>query len=326
MKTFDILVPVYQNEANLSQTVPRLLSLRDDCLNEGYKLKIVFIDDGSTDNSYLILREFQKNNDCINLIKLTRNFGQIYAIQAGINHSKADCIGVISADLQDPETLFIEMLQKLKKNISLVIAERSNREESITQRFFSSLYWQIIRRYGVAGFPKGGFDFCLFSSNVAKSISTISEKNTNIFPAIFWLGYNYEIIKYKRNKREKGSSTWTLSKKIALTVDTLISFTKIPIRFITYTGIVVSFLSLLYVVFVVIFKLLGYGSFPLGWTSLVVFISFFFGVVLFSLGIISEYLQRILDEARGRPNYIIEEIISSDDYSSTLQGKGNDSI
>lgn len=309
-KKFAIVVPVYQNEANLDDTIPRLLSLQAKLPN--YNLELIFVDDGSTDNSYkLLIKYYEANKESIKIVKLTKNFGQIAAIQAGLKVVNCDCVGIISADLQDPPELFLEMIKKWEHGTSLVIAEREKRDENIIQTFTSNLYWKMVRKYAVQDYPLGGFDFCLLDKKIILDVNKINEKNTHILVLIFSLGYPYEIIYYVRKKRINGKSQWTFSKKIKLFIDTFIAFSYLPIRGISYLGLGISILSLFYGFSMGINKLI-YGNIYEGWTTIVVLLSSFGGLILLTLGIIGEYLWRILDEVRKRPNYVIEKILESE--------------
>ena len=308
-KIFSIVVPVYQNDANLDDTIPKLLSLQDRLPD--YNLELVLVDDGSTDNSYnLLIKYYNLHIDKIKIVKLTKNFGQIPAIQAGLKAASGDCAGIISADLQDPYELFIDMIRKWENGIKLIIGERENREVAIRQNFISMLYWKMVNKYAVKDYPLGGFDFCLIDKQIMKDINEINEKNTHIFALIFSLGYKYEIIPYTRKKRVAGKSQWTFPKKIKLLTDTFIAFSYLPIRGISYLGLGISALSFLYALVIAVSKFI-FGNKYEGWTTIVVLVSFFSGLILLTLGIIGEYLWRILDEVRKRPNYVIDKILEN---------------
>lgn len=308
-KTFSIVVPVYQNAANLDDTITNLLSLEQQI--QGYDIDLVFVDDGSTDNSYEILAKYYElNKDKVRIVRLTKNFGQVAAIQAGLKVVRGDCVGFISADLQDPYELFIDMIKKWESGVKLVIAERENREDSFVQNFVSSVYWKMVNKYAVKNYPAGGYDFCLIDKQIAENVNRIEEKNTHIFVLIFLLGYKYEIIPYTRKERTAGKSQWTLSKKIKLFVDTFVSFSYVPVRLISFTGLVVSLLSFIYALYIMLITIF-YGNPYAGWSSIAVLVSFLGGLILLTLGIIGEYLWRILDETRKRPNYVVDSVLQN---------------
>lgn len=310
-KKFSIIVPVYQNAGSLDWTIPELLKL-EKILTQ-YKLELVFVDDGSTDASYeYLLRHHLRHPDRIRIVKLTRNFGQNKAILAGLSVATGDCTGIISADLQDPPELFLEMIARWERGTKLVIAERKGRDDKGGMSLLSNLYWYLLRKYAIKDFPAGGFDFCLFDREVRDQLTHINEKNPVVFPLIFWLGYAHEIITYQRKARKAGKSQWSFGKKLKLTVDTFINFTYVPVKFISILGISVSFFSFSYA-FVVFFKRLFWEIEIQGWSTIVILISCFGGLILFSLGIIGEYLWRILEETRSRPNSVIDRIVEKND-------------
>jgi polyisoprenyl-phosphate glycosyltransferase len=303
-KLFSIVVPIYYNEDNLPYTIPRLKQLQASLPN--YDLEFVFVDDGSKDNSLQYLMEARETDPRIKVIKLSRNFGSMAAVQAGLEYANGDCVGIISADLQDPPELFIDMINNWEDGNKVVLATRSDREESFSQKLFSNSYYLMMDRFAIKGYPKGGFDFVLIDKQVVGELNKIKEKNTNIMSLIFWLGYSQNSVSYVRQKREHGKSRWTLSKKIKLFIDSFVSFSYSPIRFMSMIGVVTALLSFLYGVFVIINALFGYISLQ-GWTTIIALITFFLGLIMIMLGIIGEYLWRILDESRKRPPYVIDE-------------------
>ena len=183
-----IVVPVYYNELNLPETIPQLMGLSNQ-LHE-YRLELVFVDDGSKDHSLEILLEFQKkypNN--IVVIKLTRNFGSMAAIQAGFTVATGDCVGIITADLQDPPEMLIQMVHQWEKGHKAIFAIRQDREDSISQKIFSNSFYSLIRKFAIRDYPRGGFDFLLVDRQVVDEVNRIQEKNTNFMTLIYWLGF-----------------------------------------------------------------------------------------------------------------------------------------
>lgn len=306
-KVFSIVVPVYQNEANLNDTIPKLLELVK--LLPKYSIELVFVDDGSCDSSFRILEHyFTVHPDIIRIIKLTKNFGQTPAIQAGLKHASGDCVGIISADLQEPSEAFVEMIREWESGAMYVAGIRQHREEGLLHKMMSGIYWNLVRKFALPGFPSQGYDFCLLSRQVVNDINNINEKNSSIFVLIYWLGYKPVFIPIKRRIREKGRSQWSMWSKINFTVDTIIGFTYLPTRVISFMGFVMGIFSILYFG-VMLFFWFSLKTSPSGWMSVVGLLSLASSGILFSLGIMSEYLLRILDEARKRPLYVIEKVL-----------------
>jgi dolichol-phosphate mannosyltransferase len=235
------------------------------------------------------------------------------ALQAGLTVATGDCIGVIAADLQDPPELFLEMVRHWEQGVKAVFAVRSDREESFAQKNFSNLYYALINRFAVPGYPSGGFDFFLVDRQVIDEVNKIEEKNTNLMTLIFWLGYQAVFIPYVRRKREKGKSRWTLGKKVKLFVDTFVSFSYFPIRLFSFLGIIYAVLSFSYGAFIFV-SWLTFGIEVQGWVPMMLVLTFTAGLQMTLLGILGEYLWRNLDETRGRPLYVIDTI-----YADTEQ-------
>lgn len=301
-----IVVPVYFNELNLPDSIPALLGLREHLGETG--LELIYVDDGSGDGSLRVLVDFQQRfPDVIKIVKLTRNFGSMAAIQAGFRVAQGDCVGMISADLQDPPELFLEMFSRWKSGEKAVFAVRQDREESLSQRWFARTYYSLLRRYALPGYPPGGFDFCLIDRQLIGEINAMGEKNTHIMSLIYWLGFTPAIIPYTRRARQKGRSRWTMRKKVKLFVDTFVAFSYVPVRFVSMIGILTSLLALAYAVFQIVAKFV-YGTPVPGFSTTVVLIALTSGVQMIMLGVLGEYLWRILDESRKRPAYVIDRI------------------
>lgn len=310
MKTFSIIIPVYYNESNLPDTIPQLLALAEKLTN--FHLELVFVDDGSGDHSWNILLEFQKKHpQIIKIMKLTRNFGSMAAVQAGLKVASGDCVGVIAADLQDPPELFLEMEKYWENGIKAIFAVRQGREESFSQRLFSNTYYFLLKKMAIPDYPNGGFDVLLIDRQVVDELNKINEKNTNVFSLVFWLGFPYMLIPYVRRSRKKGQSRWTLTKKVKLFIDSFVSFSFVPIRFLSVSGLLVAFLSFVYGLFVII----AWFNFKIpvkGYVPLMLVLSFVSGLQITMLGVLGEYIWRVLDEVRARPSFVIDKVVTGD--------------
>jgi glycosyltransferase involved in cell wall biosynthesis len=315
-----IVVPVYHNELNLPDTIPKLLGLREKL---SYELELVFVDDGSRDRSLDILLKYQalhpKN---ILVVKLTRNFGAFSAIQAGFAKATGDCVGVIMADLQDPLELFLDMVKHWEQGIKAIFAVRGKRDDPKLSKFFSSTYYSLFRRFAIPGYPKGGFDYVLVDRQVVNDINRIHEKNTNIMSLIYWLGYSYVTIPYVRKKREKGKSKWTYGKRIKLAIDSFVAFSYFPIRLLSGLGLIFAFVAFVYGA-IVIYKW-WMGKIPIeGFTALMIVVAFTGGIQMIMLGVLGEYLWRVLDQSRRRPMYVIDRVFDSTVRQTDSQSSSN---
>ncbi len=306
MKKISIVIPVYFNESNLPDTIPQLLSLEEKLAE--YSLELVFVDDGSGDRSLDVLRDYQSRSpERIKVVKLTRNFGSMSAIQAGFTVATGDCVGMISADLQDPPEIFLDMISHWEKGSKAVFAIRQDREEHLVQKMLSNTYYSLIRKFALADYPNGGFDFFLVDRQVVVDLNRIQEKNTNIMTLVYWLGYKPVMIPYIRRQRTKGKSRWTLAKKVKLFIDTFVAFSFVPIRILSALGLLVAVGSFIYGGYV-LFYWYFYGIEVKGYVPIVVALAFNSGLQMAMLGVLGEYLWRTLDEVRRRPQFVIDEI------------------
>jgi glycosyltransferase involved in cell wall biosynthesis len=307
MPTISIIIPCYFNEKNIPITTKELIE-NERHFGDDVIFEYVMIDDGSEDNTYDELRNFKKSYpEKIKLIKLSGNFGSYNAILAGMEYATGDCIVVISADLQDPPSLIVKMYDYWNKGIKLVLANREQREDNYFDKQFSNLYHKLIQKYGIKNMPSGGFDFCLFDRKLKDDVLAMKEKNTNTLFLLVWLKYDFVSIPYKRMKREVGKSRWTFPKKIKLLVDSFVSFSFAPIRLITVLGFILGIGSLCYALFIFIIKALDGVAVP-GWSALMVVLLLVSAFIMISIGILGEYLWRILDQVRPRPIYVVEKV------------------
>ena len=318
MKKLSIIVPIYYNELNIPGLLERLVALKDRIHN--YDFEFIFVDDGSEDASFNLLADAQLSDKRIKIIKLSKNFGSMAALQAGLNFVTGDCAGIIAADLQDPPELFQEMLKKWEGGSRVIMAHRQGRSEKPLLKACSNIYYYLLRTFALPGYPKGGFDFVLIDRQVVEELNNMAEKNTNVMNLIFWLGHKRDSVSYVRLERKHGTSRWTLTKKIKLFIDSFISFSYIPIRIISIIGIITAMISFTFGSYTAFLRL--FSNVPVqGWTSIITLITMLMGLIMVMLGIIGEYLWRILDESRERPNFVIDRILIDEHESQTPEKK-----
>jgi dolichol-phosphate mannosyltransferase len=273
------------------------------------EFEYIMVDDGSKDNTIALLKSFKQTYpDKIKIIKLSGNFGSYNAIQAGMKHATGDLNVVITDDLQDPPELMLQMVNYWRKGFKLVIANRSEREDSLINRFFAELFQKMIKRFALPNMPKGGFDYCLFDKKLREEVVSLNESNTNSLYLLLWLKYDFVSIPYTRRKRVIGKSRWTISKKIKLFIDSFVSFSYFPLRLITISGLLLGLISFVYATYVIFARLSGLIAVQ-GWTTLMVVFLLVSAFQMTALGIIGEYLWRNLDLSRKRPPYIIDEVL-----------------
>lgn len=299
-----IIVPVYYNEENL---LPLYNDLNEKVLQKiDIDYEIVFVDDGSKDNSYKVMTELAKLNDKIVTVKLSRNFGEHAAILAGLSKCTGDCAVRKAADLQEPSEMILSMLEKYKEGNKVVLAVREDRDEPASQKMFSNLYAFLMRKFALPNYPKGGFDSFLIDRQVIDLLIEMKEKNTSLMGQVLWSGFQTATVPYTRLKRTIGKSRWTLSKKIKLVFDSLLGFSYFPIKFITGAGLVSFCSSIIWLLVVLYQKITGIINVE-GYTSILILILMSFGIIMLSIGVLGEYMWRMFDATRNRPPFIIDE-------------------
>lgn len=307
MSFVSIVVPVYHNAASLPDLLAKFQNLAEE--NQQDSFEFIFVDDGSQDNSYEVLRQLAVAESRMQIIKLSRNFGSNSAIIAGLSQSKGDAVAVIAADLQDPPELLREMLQHWRDDQKVVLAARAIRDDpKITVLLADTFYW-LFRRYAIKTMPKRGFDFFLIDRQVCDLVNNIGEANPYLMGMILWLGFDPYVIYYHRSGREKryGVSMWTLAKKIKYFVDSFVAFSYFPMHVATLLGFVLSCLGILYALLIISMALFWHIN-AQGWSSLMVVLLIVSGTQMVMIGILGEYLWRNLDETRNRPRFIIDQI------------------
>lgn len=299
-----IVIPVYYNEKNLEPLYEDIKKKVIDVID--YEYEIVMVNDGSKDDSWKVMQNLAERDKNIRIISLSRNFGSHAAILCGISHCTGDCAIIKAADLQEPTELVLEMVESWKKGNNVVLAVREGREESKSQTFFANFYYDLVRKTALPNMPKGGFDVYLIDRKVITVLENLDEKNSALTGQLLWSGFKTDIVYYTRLAREIGESKWTLKKKIRLVMDTLFSFSSLPITAVLAVGVGSMVVAIIWAVVVLVSKLCGAIAVS-GWTSLFIFSLFSFGVTMMTLGILGEYLWRTFDASRNRPPYIIEE-------------------
>jgi polyisoprenyl-phosphate glycosyltransferase len=319
-----IVIPVYNNAASLHDLIVKLNSIATQ--NPEDQLEYIFVDDGSRDESYLILQTETFSDARIRVVKLSRNFGSNAALLAGLGQARGQAIAAIAADLQDPPELIHEMLSLWRQGNKVILAARQSRDDGWLNDRISDAFYTLFRRFAIETMPKRGFDFFLIDRQVCDIINSIQENNTYLMGLILWLGFAPKTIYYNRSAREEhyGRSMWTISKKIKYFIDSFVSFSYFPVRVASLTGFVVSTVGLIYAVLLVFLRL-AHGIIPEGWTSLMVVLMVVSGVQMMMIGILGEYIWRNLDETRKRPRFIIEKTIENYAEADPTSAKRNNS-
>lgn len=298
-----VVTPAYNEADNLPVLYDRLSQVLG-CMNLDWEW--IVVDDHSTDETYEVISDIAKSDSRVQGIRLARNFGSHTALTCGLRQAKGDCAVMMAADLQDPPEVLPELVTKWREGSQVVWAARARREgETASTLAFASLFYLLMRHVvGLKEMPASGADFFLIDRRVLDALGQFSENNASIIALITWMGFRQTTISYDKQARLYGRSGWTLGKKLKLVVDSITSFTYLPIRLMSYLGFIVALTGFAYAG-VVVFNALTRHPQP-GWASLMVAILLVGGIQMIMMGVLGEYIWRSLDESRRRPRYLIE--------------------
>lgn len=312
LQILSVVIPAYNEEDNLPEFLRRAQEVNELLAKDNLQLEVVIVDDHSSDRTQDVARGLIKTHDRIQYLRLSRNCGSHSAIAAGMKVCKGQCAVAMAVDLQDPPELIPQLVDRWRAGHEVVWAGRSSREgESFSRLFFSQLYYRIMRICGLPEMPEKGADVVLIDRKVIDAYNAIPEKHTSILGMILWMGFRQTSISYVKQARRSGRSKWTLAKKVKLTVDSIVSFSYLPIRVMTIFGFLMALAGTLYAIVIVVARIFGGVTAGTGFAALMTVLLVGQGAILVMLGILGEYLWRTFDESRGRPRYIIETHSSS---------------
>ena len=309
MKKISVIVPMYYEEKVAEECYKRLTA----CLQKltDYTYEIIIIDDGSKDKTLEILENIASKDDKVKVISFSRNFGHQAAVTAGLKHVSGDAIIIIDADLQDPPELIPQMIQLWEQGNEIIYAKRKKRKgESPFKLLSAKLFYQILNALSDTEIPKDTGDFRLVDRKVVDVINSLPEHNKFLRGLFSWVGFKQKAYEYERQERYAGKTKYPLKKMLKLASDGIISFSSKPIKLVGALGILSIFISIIILIYALISYIFKLNDLSAGWTSIMVAITFFAGVQLLSLWVISEYIGRIYDEAKGRPQYIVDKKIN----------------
>ena len=301
--TFSIVIPVYKNEGSL----PELLSVLTDLHRElGNELEVVFVVDGSPDRSLELLAQgLPRAPFRSQLVALSRNFGALAAVRAGLACSRGDLFGVMAADLQEPPELMLEFKRQLETgDCDVVIGTRARRDDPVGSRLLSATFWWLYRRLVQREVPPGGVDVFGGTRRFCRHLLTLSERNSTLVGLIFWLGFRRAEVAYHRRPRQHGDSAWTLARRFRYLLDSTFAFSDLPLRLLSAAGISGIVLAIVLAVSVLIARLTENISVP-GYAATSILVVFFGGLNSLGLGIIGEYVWRTFENTKRRPSAIV---------------------
>ncbi len=311
MKKISVVVPMYCEEEVAKECYNRLTTVCKSL--ENYEYELIFVNDGSVDKTLLILENLATNDKNVKIISFSRNFGHQCAVTAGLKYVTGDAIVIIDSDLQDPPELIPEMLKLWEQGNKVIYGKRKKREgESRFKLLSASMFYKTLNALSDVDIPKDTGDFRLVDREVVNTINNLPEHNKFLRGLFSWVGYKQYAFEYERKERFAGKTKYPLKKMLKLAGDGIVSFSTKPLKLLGSLGLISILISFIILIYALLSFIFGWNNITAGWTSLMVATTFFAGVQLLSLWMISEYIGRIYDETKQRPQYIIEKTINID--------------
>ncbi|MBS1196943.1 MAG: glycosyltransferase [Proteobacteria bacterium] len=302
-----IVIPVYRNEGSLPDLIAALSEVAAKAKRDfACPTEVVFVVDGSPDNCHALLAQSLPNAPfAAQLLLHSRNFGSFAAIRTGLQAAKGEVFAVIAADLQEPPELVLQFLEKLQTGeYDVVVGCRENRQDPLLSRASSNLFWKLYKRFVIRDIPEKGVDVFACDRAFRDQLLQLGEANSSLVGQIFWLGFRRGEVLYERRLRQHGKSAWTFKKKINYLLDSIFSFTDLPVKLLTLFGAIGVVGSLLLALFIILAKAFGSITVP-GYTATVLTVIFFGGLNSLGIGIVGTYAWRAFENTKNRPLSIV---------------------
>lgn len=301
-----IVIPVHNEEKNIDHLFSRLQKIL-----EPHTYELIFVDDGSTDQTLNLLKKRAHDDTRIKVLAFTRNYGHQMALSCGYSAAKGDCLVTIDADLQDPPEVIPEMIQKWQNGAEVVYAKRKSREDGFFKKISAYCFYRILNFLSDTPIPEDVGDFRLQDKKVTDYLLKLPEHHRFLRGLVAWGGFVQQTVEINRDKRHAGVTHYTLSKMINFAFDGIVSFSTKPLRIATYMGFFSSFLGVVGILYALSLRFLfPHQYWVTGWTALFVAVLFVGGTQLFTIGIIGEYIGKIYREVQNRPFYVLKEKIN----------------
>ena len=304
MKKISIVVPCYNEEKNINNFYEEMIKTLEK-VKENYSYEIIFVNDGSNDQTEIEVKKVRKTDKNVILISFSRNFGKEAAIYAGLNNATGDLVALIDADLQHPPITILEMIKGINEGYDVVATKRKNRKgEPVIKSAFSKLFYKMMRMF--IPIEKNVQDFRLMKKEVVDAILSLKEYNRFSKGIFTWVGFNIKYIEIENIERKAGKTKWSFKKLFSYAIEGITSFTTAPLKASTLMGFCISIIAIISTI-VIILQTLIYGKDVPGYASIITAILFMGGVQLISIGILSEYISKMYLEIKKRPKYIIKK-------------------
>ncbi|TGV02566.1 glycosyltransferase family 2 protein [Flavivirga rizhaonensis] len=303
-KDISVVIPIYNEQGNIFELYNRLIL---SVTNFTEKYEFIFVNDGSSDNSFIELLKLSESDKNVFYINFSRNFGHQIAVSAGLEFCKGKCVVIIDGDLQDPPELIPKLYEKYQNGFDVVYAKRQFRDgESILKKVTSKLFYRILKKIAQIEIPLDTGDYRLLDRKIVNVLNKMPEQNKFLRGQIAWIGLKQTYVLFDRDSRKNGKSAYSYSKMLRLAIDAVTGFSDKPLALVSRLGFIISFLSFMIIIYT-LFAHYVLKETVTGWSSLIVSFMFIGGIQLFSIGIIGEYVSRINNNIKDRPLYIIDK-------------------
>ena len=303
---YSFVIPVYNEEKTILELYRRMSAVMEQ-LDE--RVELILVNDGSRDRSLQLMRDLHQKDPRICYLSLARNFGHQIAVTAGLNFVRGQVVVILDADLQDPPELIPDMIKKWRQGYQVVYAQRTQRrKEGWFKRFTAYAFYRLLKQLADVEIPTDTGDFCLLDRQLVNILNTMPERNRYIRGLRSWVGFQQTAIRFERDPRFAGEVKYTFGKSLALALNGLVSFSKVPLRLSTYIGLLAAVAAILMALLVLYWRVFVPHSPLTGFTIILVAIFFLGAVQLVSIGILGEYIGRIYEEVKGRPLYTLAEV------------------
>lgn len=301
---YSVILPVFNEEKTIETVWQRTKRVLDK-LSSDYE--IIFVNDGSYDTTQELLKDLHTKDKRVKVINFSRNFGHQVAVTAGINFASGEAVAILDSDLQDPPEVLPQFFKKLTEGYDIVYAVRTKRKENALKRFAYSLSYRILHKVANIDIPVDAGDFCVMSDRAIKALNSMPERNRFVRGLRSWIGFKQIGVEYEREARYAGESKYDFKRLMKLAFDGIFSFSFVPLQFMFYVGFISLVLSIIGVLGAIYLRFFttAYKQVP-GFATTIILVMFIGGLQLFSMGVLGEYMRRIYEESKQRPQYIIE--------------------
>ena len=309
MKLLSVIVPCYNEQEVVEDFYTEFMKLIPFLDEKKIDVELLFIDDGSKDNTVKEIKRLREKDDKVHMISFSRNFGKEAAIYAGLENSKGDYVVVMDADLQDPPALLPEMFAGIEEGYESVATRRVNRKgEPVIRSFFAKMFYRIMRKISKADIVDGARDYRLMTRKFVDSVLKISEYNRFTKGIFGWVGFETKWITFENIERQKGQTKWSFWKLLIYSIEGIVGFSTVPLAFASVVGIIFCGFAFAFLLFI-FGRAMLFGDPVAGWPSTICIILLVSGVQMFCMGIMGQYLAKTYLEVKHRPIYVVDEKI-----------------